>query len=343
MTRRWLSAAMCAALLLSALRASAAAPDPKTLKEAQERLEEGNRLYHEGNYDGARVAFEQSIALIPHGATYRNLARAEMKLGDPLAALRHFRLAVADPELDAKRRTITKHELDEAYSATGHVAVVTSPGASVMVDGDAVAGTAPFADAIDVKVGKHTLEARLGAQSATADVDAKAGQVSSIELSIPPAGPPSPTPPVASEAAPSPPPTRPMPELPPQEGSPSFWNTRREIGVGVAAAGVVALGVSVYFIADGNSQGDRANSLTASLPTGACVSSSPPSGCGAAKDARDAQSSDATLRNVFLGAGAAAVLVGAGLFFWPTSNHSQTAIVPFITPGIGGLQLRGEF
>jgi hypothetical protein len=342
MTKRWTFVVLCSAVLFAPLRAAAADTDPKAVTEAQERFREGNRLFDQGNYEGARVAYDQSLAIVPHGSTYRNLARAEMKLGDALGALRHLRMALKDPELDAKRRVITKREFDEAYAATGHLAVTTSLGASMMVDGGAVDGTAPFADAIDVTVGKHTLEAHLGSQSAKVDVDAKGGQVSSIDIALPPPGPP-PAASVTNGAAPSPAPAMTtMPDVPPPERAPSFWTVRREVGLGVAAVGLAALGTSVYFYTDGNSQRDRANALAAGLPTGACGGSSPATGCSDMQNARNAQSNDVTLRSVFIGGGAAAVLVGAGLFFWPTSNHSQTAITPFFTPQQAGLLLRGE-
>ncbi len=265
-----------------------------------------------------------------------------MKLSEPLAALKHLRLALNDPELDAKRKVITKQDFDAAYAATGHVALTTSPGASVTVDGNAVEGTAPFADAIDVTAGKHTLEARLGGQSAKMEVDAKAGQVSSIEIAIAPAPP---SPPLAtSAAAPSlaPPSTTSLPETPSPEGAPTFWNGRRKVGIVVAGAGIVALGLSAYFFADGNSQRDHATSLAAGLPSGACGGSSPASGCSAFQDAQNTQNTDRMLSGVLVGVGGAAVAVGAAMFFWPSKSTSQTAIVPYVSPHGGGLQLRQE-
>src|SRR5579863_6625529 len=100
MTKRWASAVLCSAdLLATAGRATAADPDPKAVKEAQERLREGNRLFDAGNYEGARVAYQQSIVLVPRGSTYRNLGTTEMKLGDPISALKHLRMAIKAPDL----------------------------------------------------------------------------------------------------------------------------------------------------------------------------------------------------------------------------------------------------
>jgi tetratricopeptide (TPR) repeat protein len=349
MTKRWAPAALCCAVwLCTAGRASAADPDPQTVKQAQERLREGNRLFDAGNYEGARVAYEQSLVLVPHGSTYRNLGTTEIKLGDPVSGLKHLRLAMKAPDLAADRKAITKRDLDDAFAATGHIAVSTAAGATVTVDGNAVAGTAPFADQIDVTVGKHTLEARLGAQSARFDVDAKGGQVSSLELAITPAPPPALTPPVAN--APPPPSSSgslaTMPEVPRQEGTPAFWNARREIGLVVGAAGAVGLGASAIFYGSAQSQGNKASSLGSQLSTGACSGSAPPAACGELQSTHNSQKTDGTLSGVFLGVGATALVAGALMFFWPSSSSgsTQTAFVPFFSPRSGGgLQLRQEF
>ncbi len=347
MTKRWAPAALCcAAVLCTAGRASAADPDPQTIKQAQERLREGNRLFDAGNYEGARVAYEQSLVLVPHGSTYRNLGTTEIKLGDPVSGLKHLRLAMKAPDLAADRKAITKRDLDDAFAATGHIAVSTAAGATVTVDGNAVAGTAPFADQIDVTIGKHTLEARLGGQSARFEVDTKGGQVSSIELAITPPPPSAPTPAVAN--APPPPSSSPafatMPDVR-VEGTHGFWNTRRDVGVAVGAAGLVGLGVAAYFDAQAGSQGNRATSLLAGLSSsGACASSAPPAGCGALQNAHDSQKTDSTLSVVFVGVGAAAFVAGAAMFLWPASStSSQTAITPLFSPQGGGLQIRREF
>jgi hypothetical protein len=343
MARRSLSAAMCSAVLVfTAITAAAADPDPKIVKQAQERLVEGNRLFDKGEYEGARVAYEQSLALVPHGSTYRNLGRTEIRLGDPLTALKHLRIAVNDPELDAKRKAITQQDLNDAYAATGHLAVHTSSGAGLAIDGTTVEGTAPFASEFDVTAGKHMLEARLGGHSAKAEVEAKAGQLATIDIPIVAPAPPS-TLGVSDGAASSARPVASLPEVPRQEEPRrAFWNARREIGLAVAAAGVLGLAAGGYFYADGVHQQDRASSLAGSLLGGACNGPMPPSTCGALQDARNAQGTDETLRIVFLGVGAAALLAGAALFLWPEPNHSQTAVVPLVVPQGGGLLLHGE-
>lgn len=346
MTKRWASAVLCSAVLLSAGgRATAADPDPAAVKDAQERLREGNRLFDAGDYEGARVAYQQSLVLVPRGSTYRNLGTTELKLGQAVAALKHLRLAVEAPDLAADRRAITKRELDEAYASTGHLAVSTAPGATLTVDGNAVEGAAPFADPIDVTVGRHALEARFGGQSARSEVDAKGGQVSTIELAI---APPPPAPAAVTSVPPPPsssPPPGSMPDVPLQEGTPGFWNARREVGLVVGVAGALGLGASGIFFGAAKSQGNTANSLASQLPPGACAGSAPTTTCSELQSAHNSQKTDATWSGVFLGVGATALVAGAVMFFWPASSGSpQTAILPFFSPQTGGgLLLRQEF
>ncbi|MGH7296823.1 MAG: hypothetical protein ACRELB_17930, partial [Polyangiaceae bacterium] len=254
-------------------------------------------------------------------------------------------------DMSADKKAIAQHGLEDAYGATGHIAIVTSPGATVTVDGHPVEGTAPFADQFDVTVGKHTFEAHLGGQSSKFEVEAKPGQVSSIELAIAPA--PAPPPLTAGTSLVIPPATDSIP--PPgapaagesdtaQPTPSSFWNTRREVGVAVGAAGVLALGASAFFYSQRQSEGNRANSLASGLSSsGACASASPPASCGALQNAHDAENRDNAWREAFLGIGAAAIVGGAVMFLWPShTTVSRTAIVPFFSPNGGGVQLRQE-
>jgi hypothetical protein len=343
---------LCSALLLSvASPVAAAGPDPATLKQAQERFREGNRLFAAGDYEGARVAYQQSLLFVPHGSTYTNLGAAELKLGDAVAALKHLRMAMSAPDLTADKKATTQRNLGDAYAATGHIAIHTSPGASVTVDGKPVEGTAPFAEALDVAAGKHTFEAHLGGGASKFEVDVKPGQVSGIELAIaPPSTSPAPVPETAPSAPASTGSAQAPNTLPAVESDPtqaqdaSFWTTRREVGLAVAGVGVLTLGAAAIFSVEASSQGNHARTLAAGLPSdGGCADATRPAGCGALQDTRNTQKTDSTMAGVFLGVGAAAFVAGAAVFFWPSpARGSQTAIVPYFSPQGGGLQLRGE-
>jgi tetratricopeptide (TPR) repeat protein len=344
MRTRWLFAASGALLVLSSGLTVAASP----ITDAQERFVEGNRLMKAGDYDGARVAYEQSLALVPHGSTYRNLALAEFKLGDPVKALKHLRSALKSPDLQPDRRSVTKHDLDEAYAATGHVEVSTSPGASIRVDGMDVDGTAPLPDPVDVTAGHHTIEAHVGGRSAKADVDAKAGIIVKVDISLAePVPTPATTPPPATTEVPaSPAPTSTnaaLPDLPSSAESRPYWIPRREIGLVAAGAGVVAIGIGVYFFSQAASEQNRAGTLVTGVQPGACTSAAPPSGCSAQQQARSSQQSDATASRVLIGVGSAVIVAAAAIVLWPDSSSSRTALQPLVSPYGGGLQLQGEF
>lgn len=350
MRNRWLFVALCSGVLLSlAPPALAVSPDATSLKQAQERFQEGNRKFAAGDYEAARVAYQQSLVLAPRASTYMNLGAAELKLGDPVAALKHLRIAMAAPDLTADKKPVAERHFGDAYGATGHIAVLTSPGATVTVDGHEVEGRAPFAEQIDVTAGRHTLEAHLGERSSKFEVEAKPGQVSSIDLAIatapsPPPATPEPSPAVAPSTSPIPSSGTPVGAESDIPQPSSFWNTRREVGLAVAGAGVLAIGAAVIFSVEGSNEGNHARSLASGLPSnGACAGGAPPTGCGALQDARSSQKTDSTMSGVFLGVGGAAFVAGAAMFLWPSpAKGGQTAIIPYFSPQGGGLQIQGE-
>ena len=128
---------------------------------------------------------------------------------------------------------------------------------------------------------------------------------------------------------------------PPAEERP-FWNVRREIGTGLVAAGLVSTAVGIYFFTQAMDAQNRADAARAGLAPWSCSGSAQPPACGVANDAWSAQSTDATLNYIFLGAGAASMVAGAALFLWPQSSPS-VGVRPSVTPRGAGLHLRAEF
>jgi hypothetical protein len=339
------ASAFGALLFLTAARPAAATP----LQDARERFLEGNRLFAAGEYDAARLAYEQSLVLVPHGATFLNLGLVEMKLGDPVRALAALRRARSAPDLQPERRAATEHELDDAYAATGHILVRTSPGASISLDGHDLEGPGLPTDPIDLAVGPHTLEARIGERSAKADVEAKAGLLLTIDLPL--IDPPAPAMlPVTESAVDGPadlvsesPGAPTEPDLPRSIDPSSYWTLRREVGLGVGGAGLVAFAVGAYFASQASSEQDRAATLAVGVSPGACTGAAAPGACGPQKDAWSAQHSDATASRVLFAVGGATVVGGAAVILWPDPSRSRHALQPFVSPYGGGVQLLGEF
>jgi hypothetical protein len=338
-SRRLLGALSVGSLAL-ALHAPDALAQGRTA-EAQARFNEGVKAYARRDFEHARLAFLQSLALVERGSVLRNLGLAEMELGRPVDALHHLRAAIKLPDLDAEHRAVTDHDIRDAYAATGHISVQTADGATLTVDGEAVEGSAPFPVPVDVMPGHHVLQAILADQTARAGVDAPAGVAVAASLPIAPA----PLPPLET----SPPPAavdEPVRTSFRSEERP-FWTVRREVGLGVVIAGLASTAVGVYFYTRAVDAENRGNDLRAGLDalgpgaTMACAGPMPAATCGALNDARSTQSTDVSLNYLFVGIGAASVVVGGAMLVWPSSRTS-VAIAPIVTPWGGGLRVRGE-
>jgi hypothetical protein len=298
-----------------------------------------------GDYPRAESAFRASYALSPSPSTLRNWALTEMRLGKMVEALGHLKLAAKAPGLTAEQRSIVAQNLDDAYAATGHVAVRTTEGAQVAIDGVPVEGAAPFEGPLDVAPGRRQIEARLGPASAHAEVDAPAGQI--VEVSVPIAPLP------AAKAAPAAPLAAPVlatdPARPPGAGGESsqaatWWTPPHSVAVGLAGAAAVGLGLGLYFEARAQATASDVNGTRGSL-TGACTGPSVPLGCAGLRDQIDAVHEDDVLKNVSLALGAAAG-VGAAIVLVVAGPGAQAQIgsarwAPTVGPGSAGI--RGSF
>jgi hypothetical protein len=338
MRSRCARGALAMGTLALALHAPAALAQGRTA-EAQARFNEGVKAYARRDFEHARLAFLQSLALVERGSVLRNLGLAEMELGRPVDALHHLRAAIKLPDLDAEHRAVTDHDIRDAYAATGHISVQTSDGATLTVDGEAVEGSAPFPVPVDVMPGHHVLQAILADQTARAGVDAPAGVAVVTNLAIAPA----PLPPLDTSppAAVGEPPAAPARSSFRFEERP-FWTVRREIGLGAVVVGLASTALGVYFYTQAIDAENRGNDLRTGLGPSSCVGPAPASTCGALNDARSTQSTDVTLNYLFVGIGAASLVAGGAMLVWPSSRAS-VAIAPVVTPLGGGLHVRGEF
>jgi len=122
----------------------------------------------------------------------------------------------------------------------------------------------------------------------------------------------------------------------PVRPEPSPLTLRREIGLGVAAGGVVAAGVAIYF---GLSASNLRNEAVATCPAAACTTE----GAAAAQDKNDRARSRALYAN--LGFGVAVAAIAAGGVLWVVGKpESPNAIA--VAPQVGatnGLAVMGRF
>ena len=315
--------------------------------EASARFETGVKYYDARDFESARLAFAQAYAVLQTPKVLLNLARSELYASHPVEALAHLDQLMADPNLAADKRPDAKRLRDEAFKKTGHIAVKTSPEAEIRLDGRAV--MAPGLTPLHVTAGSHAVEVRLPgtAKTKAANVDAKAGEVTSVDLTFDKDEPrhvhADPPPRLALSGA------DPVTEPPPPVAEGSFWGLRSIGGLALIGAGAVTLGVGVGFKIDQGTQSSRVSTLDARIPREGCDGSG-----SATPDCRDLATAQATrnqdktsggtllvLGAVGVGAGAALVATAA---LWP--HRQQTSglrIVPVTGPRQAGLILSSSF
>jgi hypothetical protein len=242
--------------------------------------------------------------------------------------------------LTADQRAIVQQNLDDAYAATGHIALKTSDGARVAIDGSPLEGAAPFDAPVDVAPGRRQVEARLGMQVSRAEVEALPGRV--VEVAVPVAPDTEPTPALAEVAtvAVAPPASEERETRPP-----TWWTPPHAVGVGLAGAAIAAVGLGLSFDLAAQSAASDANALRASLG-GSCTGGASTTGqCGALRDQIDTVHQEDLLKWTGFGVGAAA---GVGslvfLLFVGRDGSVRTGSVdwtPMVAPGASGV--RGSF
>jgi tetratricopeptide (TPR) repeat protein len=318
--------------------APARAADTVVAARAEKLFYEGLDALGRRDYERAREDFEASVALVARGSALRNLATVDWALGRHLDALKHLRAALQTADLPAEMRVRASADLDAAYAATGHIAVNTDAGATVLVDGARVDGTAPLGDPLDVEPGVRVVETRLGDRVARSEVDAKPGVVVKADVRVGPAlGPPASAVPTPTEAPRD------------RDGSEgwtphSFWNTRRGLGAALTGVGVASLAVGVGFFVEAVSQEDRASSAAAGLGPSSCSAPAPPASCATLTDALSAQRTDAVVSRVLIGVGIVGALAGGAMLLWPEPVRTHgVAVLPLIHPSGSEIAVEGKF
>jgi hypothetical protein len=330
-------------------------PRTAALEAATERFEAGKRLFREGTkehnpskIERAYFEFKAAFAIYPGRGTLLNLVETELATGRSLDGMRHIReyaRTFGAPEQHSDYHRTFEAQWGAAFNATGHLEIEAPTGLRVVVDGKDEMVVTPLASPIDVTAGHHVVEL-VGSETLRDEADAAAGSMTKLTFAPPqpspsaapvvPAAPSEPTPVVNIGKAPAETPPPPPPPPPPR-----FWTPPRLLGTVVGVAGLAALGAGAAFAIQANQDSDRASSLASGLGPSGCVMAQSQS-CIDLQSARDDQSRNHTLNLVFVTIGAAAVVTGAALIFWPAQARSRTALAPAFLPGGGGLQLRGE-
>jgi PEGA domain len=176
------------AIVLLALLAQAAGPttDTQGKAKAQGLLNEGSRLYGEGDYAGALDKFNTAYAAYPSPKLIFNVGQASRDLGRPVEALQAFEKFLtgelnATPETTAEARK----SLAELREKLGRIRIeCATPDTEVSLDGKGV-GMTPLTEPIWATPGRHQVTAnRARAAMAIENVTVTAGSLQVVTLNL---------------------------------------------------------------------------------------------------------------------------------------------------------------
>jgi hypothetical protein len=249
-TLSWLLAALLWTLAASAPAAAQATPSPAELSLARQEFVAGVEAARSGAWQQAFDRFQRSYALYPHAETLFNLAGAERRLGQLVAAAESYRAYLRHDETATApdNRAYALKALDELAASVGHVVLRVAGVLStdrVALDGVPLNRAALSAE-LPVDPGKHVVTVhRDGNEVLRREFWAEPGE--SLELTAylpgaePPDAPPEPLPAVSLPLAQRSPPD--------SYGPPEKRKRMRRIviwaSVGLAAVGG---GVAAYFL-----------------------------------------------------------------------------------------------
>jgi len=190
-------------IALLALLAQASGPtvDPQAKVKAQGLLNEGSRLYGEGDYAGALDKFNAAYAAYPSPKLMFNIGQADRDLGRPVEALQAFEKFLAGA-LDATPATTTeaRASLAELREKLGRIRIdCATADTEVSIDGKSM-GLTPLTEPVWATPGRHQVIANLAhAALAMENVVVVAGSLHTVTLQLRPLA----DSPVAAPAAPA--------------------------------------------------------------------------------------------------------------------------------------------
>jgi hypothetical protein len=295
-------------LLLLALAALAHDANADATR-AEQSFATGLRAFDAQDYAKAADYFSLAYVDEPRGRYLWNLAIAEQKVGRFVAAIKHFGVYKSAPDATTPHLSVVDALIAQARGAVGQVVVQAPDGATVVLDGMPL-DVGASRDPVVVPPGRHIVEARLGDQVGHAEVSVTAGSIETVTvpLETPAASAPVVVPPLAASAGAVPTRDRAM-----SADQPSWWTTRRAVGVAVASVGAASFGLNLVFAALAHRASDPRTHNTY-----------------------------ATLTYVTFGGGSLGVAVGAALVLWPDSRP-RTAVAPLLSPECTGLLVQREF
>lgn len=298
--------------------------DDAAVVEAKARFDEGLALADQGQYEAARVKFQQAYAVFKSATVLFNLARTEQVTGHELEALNHFRLFLrvsgTDSKINDSMRERAKANVTELSRKVSQVDIEAPTDARLTVDGKALE-EAPK-EPVPVEPGRHTIEATFQGRVKSVSVECGAGNVVKAKIEFESGGP-----------------TTEPPGVAPSSG----WTPVRIATVsGLGALAVTGIVLGFVFHGSASNKVDQAQTLT--MNHGCLDAPASDLTCAKAAQLRSDRDSAVTLSTVsFIGGTVLAAGAVTAALLWPQSSREHAQLVPTIGPGFAGASLGGSF
>lgn len=309
----------------------------------------GVEAFRAGDYEAARVAFEQCYKLMPKTDVLRNLSISELESGHYVSGARHLAQLLKSPEaLNDKARKEAEKRLAQAEAQVGRLAIVVDvTAADVVVDGVNV-GKSPLEGSVYVEPGQHVLlVSKQGYPTEQRQLFALAGVAIPVEVSLDALRRKQEQAALATSAQPAPiAPAQPPPDMPePESDGISPGSIALLVGGGgLAVAGLIG---GLVFSSKADDRQSEADRIQANMPDD-------PNACGSVDlagpctDLRNAQRDAAYSRRwaaasyVTLGVASAAT-IGYGLWLGLSDSATPVQATVDVGEGSAAIRLRGTF
>jgi hypothetical protein len=155
-----------------------------SVEAARELDQQGIRSFRAGRYVDAVEYFRAAYRLGGPSSELWNIVRCREGLDDAEGAAAAIGDYLSSKDVTAQDRTDAEREAQGLRSRLSMLTVTTTPsGASVSVDGKAVAGSTPLS--VELRAGSHTLVARRdGYSPVTRSIDARFGRAVIMTLDL---------------------------------------------------------------------------------------------------------------------------------------------------------------
>lgn len=344
---RYGACALLAALLMTAARAQAQSASVTDQALAQALFDQGKTLMNAGKYAQACAKFAASNRTSPGTGTLLNLAVCHVKIGKLATAWVEFSNAA-----DSDRRSGNQQRLafDESQMRAlapklAHITIMVPAadkisGLSVELDGARLSSAALGVPA-PVDPGTHQIAASAPGHHAWSKSVKVAKNGDNVTVKVPELTPTASSAASAKPASSASAATSGSPQPVEGEQPSSGKRTRRIAAYVVGGVGVVGVGLGTFFGLKAFSDWHTRNT---NCPGGRCNQ--------AAVAAHDSAHSAAIASDISFGVGIAAL--GAGVVLWltsrggseeqpPGSASARVHVAPLAGPGVGGVNVEGQF